>query len=131
MVTILAKCFQRSRGLSSSRDEAMPESPLWMVCRDRHDDTNDRWIQAAPEGIIGPMRAWRRSLVAVGLSAAASLAAAPAQARLRIMATVFPLREFAAAVAGDRGEASLLLPPGAGVHTWQPRPGDLARLSST
>jgi zinc transport system substrate-binding protein len=45
------------------------------------------------------------------------------------MATVFPLREFAAAVAGERGEASLLLPPGAGVHTWQPRPGDIARLS--
>ncbi|MCK7480426.1 MAG: metal ABC transporter substrate-binding protein [Candidatus Moduliflexus flocculans] len=27
------------------------------------------------------------------------------------------------------GEASLLLPPGAGVHTWQPRPGDIARLA--
>ncbi|MBE3130405.1 MAG: zinc ABC transporter substrate-binding protein, partial [Acidobacteria bacterium] len=46
------------------------------------------------------------------------------------MATVFPLREFAAAVAGDRGEAELLLPPGAGVHTWQPRPGDIGRLAA-
>ncbi len=46
------------------------------------------------------------------------------------MATVFPLQEFAAAVAGERGEAGLLLPPGAGVHTWQPRPGDIARLSA-
>ncbi|MCK7514320.1 MAG: metal ABC transporter substrate-binding protein [Desulfobacterales bacterium] len=32
-------------------------------------------------------------------------------------------------MAGDRGEAALLLPPGAGVHTWQPRPGDIARLA--
>ena len=46
------------------------------------------------------------------------------------MATVLPLREFAAAVAGDRGEAELLLPPGAGVHTWQPRPGDIGRLAA-
>jgi zinc transport system substrate-binding protein len=46
-----------------------------------------------------------------------------------MVATVFPLREFAAAVAGDRGEADLLLPPGAGVHTWQPRPGDIGRLA--
>jgi zinc transport system substrate-binding protein len=46
------------------------------------------------------------------------------------MATIFPLREFAAAVAGERGEAGLLLPPGAGVHTWQPRPSDIASLSA-
>jgi zinc transport system substrate-binding protein len=48
---------------------------------------------------------------------------------LRILTSVFPLKEFAAAVVGDRGEAALLLPPGAGVHTWQPRPGDLVRLT--
>lgn len=55
--------------------------------------------------------------------------AAPAADKIRIMATVFPLAEFASAIAGDRGETSLLLPPGAGVHTWQPRPGDIARLA--
>ncbi|HSA95575.1 MAG TPA: metal ABC transporter substrate-binding protein, partial [Acidobacteriota bacterium] len=75
------------------------------------------------------MRTWTRCLIAVCLSAAA-LGAAPVPAKIRIVATVFPLREFAAAVAGERGEASLLLPPGAGVHTWQPRPGDIARLSA-
>jgi len=56
--------------------------------------------------------------------------ASPAPEKLRILATVFPLQEFAAAVAGERGETSLFLPPGAGVHTWQPRPGDIARLSA-
>lgn len=49
--------------------------------------------------------------------------------RVRIETSVFPLKEFAAAVAGERGEVRLLLPPGAGVHTWQPRPGDLIRLA--
>jgi zinc transport system substrate-binding protein len=51
--------------------------------------------------------------------------------KVKILTSVFPLKEFAAAVAGDRGEAAQLLPPGAGVHTWQPRPGDILRLAST
>ena len=55
----------------------------------------------------------------------------PLEAKVRIMATVFPLREFAAAIVGDRGDAELLLPPGAGVHTWQPRPGDIGRLAAS
>jgi zinc transport system substrate-binding protein len=49
--------------------------------------------------------------------------------RVRIETSVFPLKEFAASVAGERGEVRLLLPPGAGVHTWQPRAGDLIRLA--
>ena len=75
------------------------------------------------------MRAIVRSFLAC-LLAAAALGAAPASpAKIRVMTTVFPLQEFAAAVAGERGEVRLLLPPGAGVHTWQPRPSDIARLS--
>lgn len=49
---------------------------------------------------------------------------------VRIMTSVFPLKEFAQAVAGPRAEVSLLLPPGAEVHTWQPRPSDIFKLSS-
>jgi len=47
------------------------------------------------------------------------------------MTTVFPLLEFARAVAGDRGEVSLLLPPGADVHTWQPRVSDMERFTAS
>ena len=54
---------------------------------------------------------------------------AAAEVRVRIETSVFPLKEFAASVAGERGEVRLLLPPGAGVHTWQPRAGDLIRLA--
>ncbi len=48
---------------------------------------------------------------------------------LRIIASVMPLRDFAAAIAGERGEAEMLMPPGADVHSWQPRPGDLVTLT--
>jgi len=74
-----------------------------------------------------------KSLLRVLLASTLALAAAasaPLAAKVRIMATVFPLGEFASAVAGDRGETELLLPPGAGVHTWQPRPGDIGRLAA-
>ncbi len=50
--------------------------------------------------------------------------------RIKIMTSIFPLMEFAQAVAGDRGEVDLLLPPGGEVHTWMPRPSDLIKLSS-
>ena len=51
-------------------------------------------------------------------------------APLKVVTSVFPLREFALEITGSRGEVSLLLPPGAGVHTWQPRASDILRLSS-
>src|SRR5512137_230368 len=68
-------------------------------------------------------------LFVVPLFLAPALSAAAQPAGLKILATVLPLREFAAAVAGNRAEVRLLLPPGAGVHDWQPRPGDIGRLA--
>lgn len=50
--------------------------------------------------------------------------------KIKIITSVFPLMEFAQAVCGERGEASLLLPPGAEIHTWRPRPRDIIKLSS-
>lgn len=50
--------------------------------------------------------------------------------RIKIITSVFPLAEFAKAVSGERGEVSLLIPPGAEIHAWQPRPSDIVRLSS-
>jgi len=50
--------------------------------------------------------------------------------KIKIIASVFPLQEFAKAVAGERGDVSLLLPPGAEIHTWQPRASDIIKISS-
>lgn len=74
------------------------------------------------------MRVIHRTIV---LALSAALAGpALAAGRVTVLTSILPLQEFAAAVVGERGEAALLLPPGAGVHNWQPRPGDILRLAS-
>ncbi|MCX5916272.1 MAG: zinc ABC transporter substrate-binding protein [Deltaproteobacteria bacterium] len=47
---------------------------------------------------------------------------------LKVVTTLFPLQEFAAAVGGERARVDLLLPPGAEPHAWEPRPSDLAKI---
>ncbi len=59
------------------------------------------------------------------------LGSGKAQAKIKVTASVFPLKEFTQAVCGDRGEVSLLLPPGAEIHTWRPRPSDIIKISSS
>jgi len=79
----------------------------------------------------------RRRAVFLILAAAATVGA-PLAARdprsprpkIKIMATVFPLMEFARAVAGERGEVGLLLPPGAEIHGWQPRVSDIKKIAA-
>jgi zinc transport system substrate-binding protein len=46
-----------------------------------------------------------------------------------VITTIFPLKEFAQAVGGDRVKVTQLLPPGAEAHTWEPRPSDIIKLS--
>ena len=75
----------------------------------------------------------RRILVLAALVAglapiAAQAAAAPG--RVRVIATVFPLAEFAREIGGGRAEVRMLLPPGADVHTWQPRVSDIRALET-
>jgi zinc transport system substrate-binding protein len=91
----------------------------------------------APERISGRGRLLSRplGLFFLLLLWGGSLGLFPAQpdedaTPLKIVTSVFPLREFAREIAADRAEVSLLLPPGAGVHTWQPRASDILRLSS-
>lgn len=54
-----------------------------------------------------------------------------AQTKIRVTASVFPLMEFARAVCGEQGDVSLLLPPGAEIHTWRPRPSDMINISKS
>jgi zinc transport system substrate-binding protein len=75
------------------------------------------------------------SALLLALSAGGAIAAPPAfpaeeGPAIKIMTTVFPLAEITRAVAGARAEVGLILPPGAEVHTWQPRFGDVRKLSS-
>ena len=62
--------------------------------------------------------------------ASVSAAGAASPGKVRVIATVFPLAEFARAIGGSRAEIRLLLPPGADVHTWQPRVSDIRGLEA-
>jgi len=49
--------------------------------------------------------------------------------RLTVVASVFPLFDFAREVAGSSAEVKLLLPPGVDPHSWEPKPSDIVGLS--
>ena len=49
--------------------------------------------------------------------------------KLVVVATLFPLYDFAKNVAGERAEVTLLLPPGAEPHGFEPKPADIMRLN--
>ena len=50
--------------------------------------------------------------------------------RRKIVTTVFPAYDFARQVAGERAEVTLLVPPGAEVHSFEPTAKDIARVQS-
>jgi len=49
--------------------------------------------------------------------------------KLTVVTTLFPLYDFARAVAGDKAEIQLLLPPGVEPHSFEPKPEDMVRVS--
>src|SRR5271169_1511579 len=52
----------------------------------------------------------------------------PDQNRLTVVASLFPLYDFAKNIGGDRADVSLLLPPGVEPHSFEPRPDDIIKL---
>ncbi len=52
-----------------------------------------------------------------------------AQKKLTIVTTLFPLYDFTRAIAGDRAEVILLLPPGVEPHSFEPKPEDIVKVS--
>lgn len=56
-------------------------------------------------------------------------APAPAVKRLTVVTTLFPLYDFARAIAGDKADVTLLLPPGIEPHTFEPKPADVMTVN--
>ncbi|HEX9079164.1 MAG TPA: metal ABC transporter substrate-binding protein [Desulfuromonadaceae bacterium] len=56
-------------------------------------------------------------------------ASAPAQKKLVVVTTLFPLYDFARTIGGDKAEVTLILPPGVEPHSFEPRPEDAARVT--
>lgn len=54
----------------------------------------------------------------------------PAPGRLQIVAAVFPAYDFARAAVGDLADVSLLLPPGAESHSYEPTTADILRVQN-
>lgn len=53
---------------------------------------------------------------------------APRSGRPRVIVTLFPLYDFARAIAGDRADVTLLLSPGVEPHAYEPSPSDMAAI---
>ena len=53
------------------------------------------------------------------------------QKKLKVVATLFPLYDFARQVGREKVEANLLLPPGVEAHAFEPRPADIKRIQDS
>jgi len=74
---------------------------------------------------------WYMCLAAGGVLLFAGCTRVEETGRPRIVASLFPLYEFALEVGGDRAEVSLLLPPGVEPHAWEPKASDLVAISKS
>jgi len=69
-------------------------------------------------------------LLAAALCACGGEAMPRESGKPQIVTTVFPAYDFAREIAGDRCEVSLLLPPGAETHSFEPTARDLLTIRS-
>lgn len=51
--------------------------------------------------------------------------------RLKVVATIFPLYDFARNVGGDKVTVTMLLPPASDAHHYELKPNDIVRVSKT
>lgn len=74
----------------------------------------------------------KRHLITVTVITLCLMVASPnkvAADRLTVVASVFPLFDFAQEVAGPDADVRLLLPPGVDPHSWEPKPSDIVEVS--
>ncbi len=53
----------------------------------------------------------------------------PVAPKLQIVTTLFPLYDMARVIGAGKAAVSLLLPPGVEPHSFEPKPGDMARIN--
>jgi zinc transport system substrate-binding protein len=51
--------------------------------------------------------------------------------KLTVIATIFPIYDFARNIGGDKINVSMLLPPGTDAHHYELRPGDIIKVSKS
>ncbi|MFT4304778.1 MAG: metal ABC transporter substrate-binding protein, partial [Candidatus Woesearchaeota archaeon] len=50
--------------------------------------------------------------------------------KIEIVTTIYPLAEFAKSVGSDKVKVSMLLPPGADAHNYDPKPSDIIKVNN-
>jgi zinc transport system substrate-binding protein len=50
--------------------------------------------------------------------------------KIRVIASIFPLYDFAREISGERADVVLMLPPGVEPHSFEPKPGDILDLQT-
>jgi ABC-type Zn uptake system ZnuABC Zn-binding protein ZnuA len=88
------------------------------------------WKAYPAPTVAASRRVSRLGLALLAPVLAATPAAAAAEAPIRVVVTIEPLRQLVVALGGDRVTAVALVPPGASPHVFEPRPGDLARAAN-
>ncbi len=51
--------------------------------------------------------------------------------KIKVVTTLFPLYDLAKEIGGDKVEVSLLLPPGMGPHSFEPKPSDIIKINES
>lgn len=69
-------------------------------------------------------------VVAMVVAACAPAAQPQPPTKLSVIASFYPVYEFAKRVGGERAEVRLLVPPGAHAHGYEPTPGDVRLLTA-
>jgi zinc transport system substrate-binding protein len=69
------------------------------------------------------------SLAAI-LPAGGRKEAKPAEGKLNVVTTIFPPYDFVREIAGDKVNLTMLLPPGAESHSFEPTPQDIIRVQN-
>lgn len=86
---------------------------------------NQQRAALAAIGLVIPL-----AMVATLYTGSARQEPAGPEGRIKVVASFFPLYDFASHVAGDRAEVSSLIPPGVEPHDWEPTLGDVTRARS-
>ena len=75
-----------------------------------------------------PARHWLLLAVLAPLAAAGCQQASPPEGKPLVVASFYPMYEFAREVAGERAQVLSLVPPGVHGHDWEPTPQDVAQV---
>ncbi len=49
--------------------------------------------------------------------------------KIKVITTLFPIYDMAKYIAGDKADATLLLPPGVEAHSFEPKPSDVVKIN--